>query len=35
MDGPDKLRLKLDLPDAASRIRTARLLLGYLAGKTG
>ncbi|MEZ5456198.1 MAG: transcription-repair coupling factor [Lysobacteraceae bacterium] len=35
MDGPDKLRLKLDLPDAASRIRTARLLLGYLAGKAG
>ena len=28
--GPDKLRLKLDLPDAASRLRTARGLLALL-----
>ncbi|MFT3805305.1 transcription-repair coupling factor [Arenimonas sp.] len=27
MDGPDKLRLRLPLPDAASRLRTARGLL--------
>ena len=31
MDGPDKLRLKLELPDAASRLRTARGLLALLA----
>jgi transcription-repair coupling factor (superfamily II helicase) len=33
MDGPEKLRIKLDLPDAASRLRTARGLLTLL--KTG
>ncbi len=31
MDGPDKLRVKLDLPDAASRLRTAKGLLALLA----
>ncbi|MBP6625917.1 MAG: transcription-repair coupling factor [Arenimonas sp.] len=31
MDGPDKLRLRLELPDAASRLRTARGLLALLA----
>ncbi len=31
MDGPDKLRLKMELPDAASRLRTARGLLALLA----
>ena len=31
MDGPDKLRVKLDLPDAASRIAAARGLLAALA----
>ncbi|MFC7301443.1 transcription-repair coupling factor [Cognatiluteimonas weifangensis] len=31
MDGPDKLRLKLDLPDAASRLQAARGLLAALA----
>jgi transcription-repair coupling factor (superfamily II helicase) len=31
MDGPDKLRVKLELPDAASRLRTARALLLALA----
>jgi transcription-repair coupling factor (superfamily II helicase) len=30
MDGPDKLRLKLDLPDAASRVQAARGLLTAL-----
>ncbi|HEX7383907.1 MAG TPA: transcription-repair coupling factor, partial [Burkholderiaceae bacterium] len=30
MDGPDKLRLKLPLPDAASRLRTARGLFALL-----
>jgi transcription-repair coupling factor (superfamily II helicase) len=30
MDGPDKLRLKLDLPDAESRVRAARGLLAAL-----
>ncbi len=30
MDGPDKLRLKLDLPDAASRLQAARALLATL-----
>ena len=30
MDGPDKLRLKMELPDAASRLRTARGLLALL-----
>jgi transcription-repair coupling factor (superfamily II helicase) len=33
MEGPDKLKLKLELPDASSRLRTARDLLGALAGK--
>ena len=33
MDGPDKLRIKLELPDAASRLRTARGLMTLL--KTG
>ena len=27
MDGPDKLRLKLDLPDAAARVQAAKGLL--------
>ncbi|MFY2764437.1 transcription-repair coupling factor [Arenimonas sp. MALMAid1274] len=31
MDGPDRLRIRLDLPDAASRLRTARGLLTLLA----
>ncbi|MEO5828081.1 MAG: TRCF domain-containing protein, partial [Luteimonas sp.] len=31
MDGPDKLRLKLDLADAASRVQAARALLATLA----
>ncbi|HWI24062.1 MAG TPA: transcription-repair coupling factor, partial [Lysobacter sp.] len=30
MDGPDKLRLKLELPDAESRVRAARGLLAAL-----
>ena len=33
MDGPEKMRVKLDLPDAASRVRTARGLMTLL--KTG
>ena len=33
MEGPDKLKLKLELPDAASRLRTARDLLGALGGR--
>jgi len=32
LDGADKLRMKLELPDAASRIRTARGLLIALGG---
>ena len=31
MDGPDKLRIRMELPDAASRLRTARGLLTLLA----
>jgi transcription-repair coupling factor (superfamily II helicase) len=31
MDGPDKLRLRMEMPDAASRLRTARGLLALLA----
>jgi transcription-repair coupling factor (superfamily II helicase) len=31
MDGPDKLRLKLDLPDAPARLQAARGLLAALA----
>jgi transcription-repair coupling factor (superfamily II helicase) len=31
MDGPDKLRLKLDLPDAPARLSAARGLLAMLA----
>jgi len=27
MDGPDKLKIRMELPDAASRLRTARGLL--------
>ena len=30
MDGPDKLRVRMELPDAASRLRTARGLLALL-----
>jgi transcription-repair coupling factor (superfamily II helicase) len=30
MEGPDKLRVKLELPDAASRIAAARGLLTML-----
>jgi transcription-repair coupling factor (superfamily II helicase) len=30
MDGPDKLRLRMPLPDAASRLRTARGLMALL-----
>ncbi|MCK7594733.1 transcription-repair coupling factor [Lysobacter sp. CAU 1642] len=33
MDGPDKLKLRLELPDAASRFRAAREVLDKLAGK--
>ena len=33
MDGPEKLRIRMELPDAASRLRTARGLLALL--KTG
>jgi transcription-repair coupling factor (superfamily II helicase) len=33
MDGPDKLRVRMELPDAASRLRTARGLMQVL--KTG
>jgi transcription-repair coupling factor (superfamily II helicase) len=31
LDGPEKLRIKLDLPDAASRLHAARGLLTSLA----
>ncbi|MDX1549885.1 MAG: TRCF domain-containing protein, partial [Lysobacter spongiicola] len=31
MDGPDRLRLKLELPDAAARLAAARGLLAMLA----
>ncbi|MDO8349171.1 MAG: helicase-related protein, partial [Planctomycetota bacterium] len=31
MDGPEKLRMKLELPDAASRLRAARALFAVLA----
>ncbi len=31
MEGPDRLRIRMDLPDAASRLRTARGLLALLA----
>ena len=30
MDGPDKLRIRMELPDAGSRLRTARGLLALL-----
>jgi transcription-repair coupling factor (superfamily II helicase) len=30
MEGPDKLRLRMDLPDASSRLRTARGLMSAL-----
>jgi transcription-repair coupling factor (superfamily II helicase) len=30
MDGPDKLKLKLELPDAASRVQAARGLMAAL-----
>jgi transcription-repair coupling factor (superfamily II helicase) len=30
MDGPEKLRVRLELPDATSRLRTARGLLALL-----
>ena len=33
MDGPDKLKLRMELPDAASRLRTARGWMQLL--KTG
>ena len=33
MDGPDKLRVRMELPDAASRLRTSRGLLLLLAGR--
>ncbi|WP_438860403.1 hypothetical protein, partial [Achromobacter spanius] len=32
MDGQDKLKLRLELPDAAARLRTARELLAQLGG---
>jgi len=35
MEGPDKLKLKLELPDAGSRLRTARDLLRALGGDKG
>ena len=31
MDGPDKLKMKLELPDAPSRLRAARALFTTLA----
>jgi transcription-repair coupling factor (superfamily II helicase) len=31
MDGPEKLRVKLELPDAASRFRAAKGLFALLA----
>jgi transcription-repair coupling factor (superfamily II helicase) len=31
MEGPEKIRIRLELPDAASRLRTARGLLAVLA----
>ena len=31
MEGPEKIRIRLELPDAASRLRTARGLLTVLA----
>ena len=31
MEGGDKLRVRMDLPDAASRLRTAKGLLALLA----
>ena len=34
LDGADKLRIKLEMPDAASRLRTARGLLTLLDGRT-
>ena len=33
MDGPEKLRVRMELPDAASRLRTSRGLLLMLAGR--
>ncbi len=33
MDGPDKLRLRMELPGAAERLETARKLLAHLRGK--
>ena len=33
MDGPDKLRIRMQLPDASSRLRTAKGLLLLLAGR--
>jgi len=30
MDGPDKLRIRLELPDAASRVQAARGLVAAL-----
>jgi transcription-repair coupling factor (superfamily II helicase) len=33
MDGPQKLRIRLDLPDAASRLRTSKGLLLMLGGR--
>ena len=33
MDGQDKLKLRLELPDAASRFRCARELIGLLSGQ--
>jgi transcription-repair coupling factor (superfamily II helicase) len=31
MEGPEKIRIRMELPDAASRLRTARGLLAVLA----
>ena len=33
MDGPDRLRIRMELPDAASRLRTSRALLLMLSGR--
>jgi transcription-repair coupling factor (superfamily II helicase) len=33
MDGPEKMRIRLDLPDAASRLRTSKGLLLMLGGR--
>ena len=34
LDGADKMKIKLEMPDAAARLRTARGLLTYLGGRS-